>query len=127
MNQQNNYAFYGSLRPKMYNFNAFKSRYNDDVKVLEEEKEIEGYKLYSLGAYPYAIKTGNPADKMKVSLCKVTNSAESNVHRMEIGAGYYYDEVSVDGENYGIYLFSDKYHNDTRLVESGDWVAYRSN
>lgn len=126
MNNNNTYAFYGSLRPGMYNFAGFKQRYQEDIEVVAEEKEIKGYKLYSLGAYPYAIKTGNDDDAMKVSVIKAKNRAETNIHGMEIGAGYEYDEVEIDGEKCGIYLFPAGYAREERLVPHGDWVKFKT-
>lgn len=121
MNKNKLYAFYGSLRPTMYNFEARA----DSLEVIKDNVEVKGYKMFSLGAYPFCVKTDNEDDKIIVTLCKPKNDAiEASIHRMEIGAGYYYDEITVDDSNYGIYLF-DKAYTNKFTVDDGDWVKYK--
>lgn len=121
MNKKHLYAFYGSLRKGMYNYNGLKSGM-EFMKTVE----VPGFKLYSLGAYPCVVRTDSPEDKLTVDLFVVTGENESRIHRMELGAGYSYEEVEVEGESYGIYTFpttSTTYLRD-RYVPGGDWVKH---
>ena len=121
MNKNHNYAFYGSLRKDQYNFR----------QGMEYQKtvEITGFKLFSLGAYPCAIQTGNEDDKLTVDLFTVTGQNENSIHRMEIGAGYDYKEVEIDGKMFGIYVYPTDFLNRLadRRVPEGDWVKFLQN
>jgi gamma-glutamylcyclotransferase (GGCT)/AIG2-like uncharacterized protein YtfP len=124
MNTRKKYAFYGSLRKGMYNYHALAQGL-----TYEKTVEVSGYKLFSLGAYPFAIKTNDESDKLVIDLFTITNDrTENSIHRMELGAGYIYDEVDVDGVSYGIYLFPNRlrdYESYTQ-VKGGDWCEYKS-
>lgn len=119
MNSKKQYAFYGSLRPNHYNF-------REGLKVIEDNITLEGYQLFSLGAFPAAVKTGDPNDKLIVTLTEIpATNVERSIDAMEIGAGYKYEEVEVKGENYGIYVY-EKVHDfmKDRKVESGNWSTH---
>jgi gamma-glutamylcyclotransferase (GGCT)/AIG2-like uncharacterized protein YtfP len=84
---------------------------------------ISGYQLYAMEEYPYAIRTGDPTDLITVEVFKVTNpSVESSIHKLEMGVGYYYDEVLIRGNAVGIYLY--KNIGRETLVKTGDWVQF---
>lgn len=118
MNKEHRYAFYGSLRRGMSNHR----RYQAGLEYLFTET-LAGYRLYALPAYPYAIKTGNPADVIIIEVHRALDEAtERAVHDLEIGAGYFYDEVSVRDQTVGIYLFEEA--GTEPFVEGGDWVKF---
>jgi gamma-glutamylcyclotransferase (GGCT)/AIG2-like uncharacterized protein YtfP len=121
MNKKHLYAFYGSLRNGEYNHNHFKS----GMEFLRTV-EVPGFKLYSLGSFPCVIRTDNEDDKLTVDLFVVTGDWESRIHRMELGAGYSYDEITVEGDNYGIYTYPSSSHAylRDRFVPGGDWVKH---
>src|SRR6187549_2926460 len=120
MNEDRLYAFYGSLRLGMENYNRFK----DGLEFLRKE-ELRGFKLFSLTDYPYAIATENPADCMVVELFKITNSkTEELIHEVEMNAGYIFANIEIAKQKFGIYLFTEAKANDV-CVESGDWVIYK--
>lgn len=121
MNKENLYAFYGSLRKGMYNYRAFSSNMDYLETVV-----VTGFKLFSLGAYPCAIKTGNEDDKLTVDLFKVTGEDEHRIDRMEKGASYKYDELEFNGKKFGIYVFPSDALNrlSDRNVPEGDWVKF---
>lgn len=121
MNKNNLYAFYGSLRKGMYNFHALKR----GMEYLRTT-EIPGFKLFSLGSYPCAVQTHDEADIMTVDLFTVTGEAERGIHSMELGAGYKYREVEIDGTMFGIYLFDSSRLPSLkdRHVPGGDWVKH---
>ena len=118
MNLQSTYAFYGSLRRGMVNH----KRYGAGLRFLFQE-EIQGYQLFEMKHYPYAVKTGSKADFITVEVFKVTDqSTERAIHELELGVGYYYDEVIIQGKEIGIYLFRER--GPEPLVKGGDWVRF---
>ena len=120
MNEDRLYAFYGSLRLGMENYNRFK----DGLEFLRKE-ELRGFKLFSLTDYPYAIATENRGDCMVVELFKITNSkTEELIHQVEMDAGYIFANIEIAKQKFGIYLFTEARENDV-CVESGDWVIYK--
>ena len=85
--------------------------------------QVEGFKLYALKDYPFAIKTSQPSDSIAVEVFKVINSdTEKKIHELELGVGYYYDEIKIKSVATGIYLFrmSENYPE----VKGGDWVKF---
>ena len=120
MNENKCYAFYGSLRQGMENYNLFKK----GLKFLRNER-LNGFKLFPLVDYPYAIATENVDDTIVVELFKITNNkTEELIHKVEIDAGYIFVNVEIAKEKFGIYLFAEARPNDV-CVESGDWIAYK--
>ena len=118
MNDLSTYAFYGSLRRGMDNY----ERYNAGLEFLFEE-EISGYHLYQMEYYPYAIKTNRKEDVIRVEVFRISDSQiEQAIHDLEISVGYYYDEVEIRGQSVGMYLFR-KAGSET-LVKGGDWVKF---
>ena len=85
---------------------------------------IDGFVLYSLGDYPYAVPSSRKSDRICVELFRITDrSIEQSIHEMELDSEYYYDEVAIDGRKFGIYLFPHARPGD-RLVASGDWMEF---
>jgi gamma-glutamylcyclotransferase (GGCT)/AIG2-like uncharacterized protein YtfP len=124
MNKNSRYAFYGSLRRGMYNYLYFEKH----LSYLYSEK-IFGFQLYALEKYPAAIKTNDSTHAIKVEVMHVTHpGVESQIHALEVGVGYYYDEVMIRGEMIGIYLFSEQERGVLKssrpLVAEGDWVHF---
>ncbi len=121
MNAEHNYAFYGSLRQGQYN-----NRGKQGGMEYQRTAVIPGFKLFSLGSYPCAIETGNEDDKLTVDLFTVTGQGEYGIHSMELGAGYTYKEVDIDGTSFGIYVYPTsaltRLHD--RNVPDGDWVKF---
>ena len=112
------FAFYGSLRRGMGNYAKYKS-------ALEyiETRRIEGFELYSLGEYPYAVKSHIPGASIVIEIFRIRDSmARRMIHELEIGADYFFDMLELDDRKIGIYLFSQR-GNDIK-VESGDWVSF---
>lgn len=121
MNKYGRYAFYGSLRQGMENHLI----YNKAMKFIRTVM-LEGYSLYSLGDYPYAVRSegAHSAKRILADLIYFQDRAvEHEVHRMELEAGYIYEEIEIDSLNYGIYLFKEPVTGDLE-IESGDWVNY---
>ena len=112
------YAFYGSFRMGMSNHDLYK----DSIQFIQTNT-AKGFELYSLGEYPYAIKSEDMNQIMVVEIYKITNKiVQSAIHVLEINAGYYRDKVNLEGLEAYIYLFK-KRGNEIR-VKSGDWVQF---
>jgi len=120
MNKNSQYAFYGSLRRGMENYRLFES----DLNFLRTV-ELGGFKMFSLGPYPYIIRTGNSEDKIVGDLFIVTNrETEQTIHKMELDAGYIFSEVEIAGNKFGIYLL-EATNADHPEVGGGDWSTFR--
>jgi gamma-glutamylcyclotransferase (GGCT)/AIG2-like uncharacterized protein YtfP len=118
MNKDGLYAFYGTLRRDMENHILFQRgmHYLDTVV-------LEGYKLISLVEYPYAVRTFNSNETITVELFHLDPVEAESIHHMELEAGYYYDEIQIGQNLYGIYLFSEINPEDEE-IPSGDWAKY---
>ena len=118
MTGTNLFAFYGSLRRGLENFNTYKT----DLKYLKT-KRIEGFELYALEEYPYAVKTGVPSHMLVVEVFEIEDPRVAEaIYEMELDAGYIFEIIEIDGEKVGIYLFD--HFEDNSKVESGDWVEF---
>ncbi|HEY4656541.1 MAG TPA: gamma-glutamylcyclotransferase [Cyclobacteriaceae bacterium] len=117
MNKNGRYAFYGTLRHGI----EYHSIYTKGMDFLQSVL-LRGYRLYSLGDYPYAVRSDSGcivADLYKVNDPEISLS----IHLMELEAGYYYDEIIIDSLSFGIYLFESPSPGDEE-IRSGDWVRY---
>ncbi len=118
MNSNSLYAFYGSLRRGMMYYEVYK-----DGLEYQFSAKVEGFKLYALKDYPFAIKTSQPKDIIVVEVFKIANSdIEKKIHELELGVGYYYDEVKIKSVTVGIYLF--RTPENYPEVKGGDWVKF---
>lgn len=122
----NNFLVYGSLRPGQYNFNSFNSSY--PMKHLGTVN-IPGYKLYSLGAYPGAVYTGDDDD---VLICDVISTDDKEVSQildsMEINAGYHAVPMNVTINEKSVLVKLYEYTGEVfhlPLVASGDWTTHK--
>lgn len=120
-NQKRKILVYGSLRFKEYNYNAFKRRNPDGINYLKTTT-INGFKLYDLGSYP-GIKISSNNEPLVVDVMEVDRQSYESIYRMEIGANYTAETVTLDGEPHTIYVYQG---NPSKLVESGDWSKYLS-
>ena len=102
----------------MVNYDEFKN----GLRFLYLEV-ISGFQLYQMKHYPYAVRTGDKNDIITVEVFEVTNpEVERSIHALEIGVGYYYDEVEIRSRKVGIYLFETA--GPEPLVKGGDWVKF---
>lgn len=118
MDSNNLYAFYGSLRRGMENYEPLK-----DHLVYLFSCWLPGYQLYSLGPYPFAYQTASTNDKILVEVFEVTDKeAERTIHAIEMEAGYFLDSIMIDNHTVKIYLFENV--SDYPFVFGGDWVKF---
>jgi gamma-glutamylcyclotransferase (GGCT)/AIG2-like uncharacterized protein YtfP len=118
MTKASKYAFYGSLRRGMRLYDQYKL----SLKYLNSVW-LQGFDLYSLGNYPYAIRSENQKNKILVEIFEITNKeTEQEIINIEIEAGYVIEEILIDGEVIKIFLFENSTND--RKVDSGDWVTF---
>lgn len=114
----NHFAFYGSLRRGMENYEPLKENLRYKFSTW-----LTGYQLYSLGPYPFAYRTGSPTNKILVEVFEVTNLETRNtIHQIEMEAGYFMDTIIIDEQLVNIYLYENK--ADYPFVFGGDWVKF---
>lgn len=115
---QSLYAFYGSLRRGMRLHNQFK---ND--LLYSYSAWVKGYNLYSLGNYPFAVKSSDLSHKILVEVTEIMNAeTEKNIQDIEIAAGYYAEKIQIGNDQVTIFLFEEAANN--LRIESGDWVNF---
>jgi gamma-glutamylcyclotransferase (GGCT)/AIG2-like uncharacterized protein YtfP len=112
------FAFYGSLRRGMENHLL----HRDHLKYLFSAR-LPGYRLYSRGEFPIAVKSNNLNDSIVVELFMIADrSTREMIHKLEMDEGYYLEPITVDGIDGGIYLVKDP--ENYPVVRSGDWVTF---
>jgi gamma-glutamylcyclotransferase (GGCT)/AIG2-like uncharacterized protein YtfP len=83
---------------------------------------LSGYKLYSMGQYPCAVKTsGDHAITVEVFETGHQETAD-DIHRLELEEGYYCDEHMINGVMTRIYLYH--HPGNYQEVPGGDWVTF---
>jgi gamma-glutamylcyclotransferase (GGCT)/AIG2-like uncharacterized protein YtfP len=112
------YAFYGSLRKGMYNYELFKSHLE-----YQFTERLPGFRLHALSHYPIAVKSDSTDDLITVEIFALTDLETRNkIHQIEMDAGYYFEEIIVRGISAMIYLFENS--SGYPLVPDGDWVRH---
>jgi gamma-glutamylcyclotransferase (GGCT)/AIG2-like uncharacterized protein YtfP len=112
------YAFYGSLRRGMRLHNQFKSDLH-----YSHSAWLKGYDLYSLGNYPFAVKSSDSSHKILVEVTEILNvETEKSIHDIELEAGYYAEKILIGDNLVTIFLFEEA-ANYLR-IDSGDWVIF---
>lgn len=114
---------YGSLRKGAYNFERFQEIFGEKEMSYIETRQIEGYSLHDLGAYPCAVET-NDNTPLVVDILEVSDEAHERIKMMELGAGYYEKEIELDAIPHYMYLFEKPYGEQ---VQEGDWIKYITN
>jgi gamma-glutamylcyclotransferase (GGCT)/AIG2-like uncharacterized protein YtfP len=118
MNSESIYAFYGSLRRGMSYYEEFKQGLN-----YQYSHWLKGYDLYSLGPYPFAVKTSNPTSKILVEVMKIEDPfIERRIFQIEMDAGYYFEDILIQDKKIGIFLY--KSAANYPQVHHGDWVKF---
>ena len=114
---------YGSLRKEEYNNYLLQ-----DSEYLGKGI-VKGFKMYSLGSYPFVYQTGNPEDIIIVEGYKVDSQTYQTINNMERLSGYTKTDVliefngkEINGEIFKIENMI-RYYNE---IESGDWVEEKT-
>lgn len=116
------YAFYGSLRKGQYNYERTGLPKETYIKTVQ----IEGYEMYSLGAFPLVVQSSNKKDVITVDLFAIANvDLQRGIHLMEIGAGYERITHNIDGKDYYLYVYS-RANKGLQRVTSGDWAEWQA-
>lgn len=112
------YAFYGSLRRGMRLHKQFKN----DLRYLYNVW-LQGYDLYSLGNYPYAVMSTDPTHKILVEVMEISDpETEKTIIKIESDAGYYMHEIMIGDDRVIIFLYEEPANN--LRIDSGDWGIF---
>jgi gamma-glutamylcyclotransferase (GGCT)/AIG2-like uncharacterized protein YtfP len=112
------FAFYGSLRRGMENHDTHKG--NSEYLF---SARLKGYKLYSKGQYPCAVKSADNDGAITVEVFEISNKKViDEIHQLELDEGYYCDEELINGMAARIYLY--KSPENYQEVVGGDWVTF---
>lgn len=117
MHDNNLFAFYGSLRRGMENYEP----HRNELHYMFSAR-IAGFRLYSRGDYPHAVRA-TPEYSIVVEIFRIDNPAtRAAIDQLERDAGYYVDYVTIRDQSVKIYLF----HGDGNYQEviGGDWVTF---
>jgi gamma-glutamylcyclotransferase (GGCT)/AIG2-like uncharacterized protein YtfP len=81
--------------------------------------------MYSLGEYPYAVRTHKDDDIIVAELFRIDNPAtERIIYEMELEVGYILSTAEVASNKFGIYLFETVRVSDNPVI-GGDWDTFR--
>lgn len=84
---------------------------------------LQGYDLYSLGNYPYAVMSTDPTHKMLVEVMEILDpETEKIIIKIESDAGYYLREIMIGDDRLIIFLYEEPANN--LRIDSGDWGIF---
>ena len=118
------FAFYGSLRPGMYNYERFQL---DKLGKHLNTVTIPGYKMYSVMDWYPKIFAGSSQDTIVVDIVEINDRPTVNfIEAMERGAGYKSEKITIGDIEATLYVGEGKPapNMEKSLVPSGDWVKY---
>lgn len=116
------FAFYGSLRKGQYNNTRF-SLDNEKIATYLGTHTIDGFGLFDAGiGYPFAAKKDGA--KLVVDLFKIHHHPTADsIHRMEKGAGYNIDTITVEDKQATIYPYPiQEGDKGFKHIPDGDWA-----
>jgi gamma-glutamylcyclotransferase (GGCT)/AIG2-like uncharacterized protein YtfP len=114
----NLYAFYGSLRRGLENYGLFQSHLHYQFSCW-----ITGFTLFSMGDFPFAVKTDNENDKILVEIFEITDEeTQKKIDELELGYDYYLETILIDKKPTKIYVM--KNNANYPAVIGGDWVKF---
>ena len=112
------YAFYGSLRRGMRLHKQFKN----DLQYLYSTW-LKGYDLYSLGNYPYAVRSTDQTHRIMVEVMMILDpDTEKTIYKIESDAGYYGHKIMIGDDLVTIFLYELPANN--LRIDSGDWGIF---
>lgn len=84
---------------------------------------LKRYALFSLGNYPFAIKSSDSAHKILVEVMWISDAeTEKSIRDIEMEAGYYAETIQIGDDHVTLFLFEDTANN--LRIDSGDWVVF---
>ncbi len=112
------YAFYGSLRRGLHNYERFELHLRYHFSCW-----IKGYQLYSFGEFPFAVKTNNDKDQILIEIFEINDvEIQKQIDELELGYGYFMEAIMIDKQSVKIYLLEK--NTNYPLVIGGDWVKF---
>jgi gamma-glutamylcyclotransferase (GGCT)/AIG2-like uncharacterized protein YtfP len=116
--ETNFYAFYGSLRRGLENYETYQSHLHYQFNCW-----INGFQLFSMGDFPFAIKTDKGSDKILVEVFEITDvETQNKIDELELNYDYYIDTILIDKMPVKIYLMKNSANYPP--VIGGDWVKF---
>lgn len=116
------FAVYGSLRIGEFNYSFVKKAYGEDGLIPICKAKIKGYRLYSLGDFPGAVKQ-EQADGIVVDVMAASSEVAAFIDNMEKTAGYK-PKIARWGKHSLVFYALDKPEDYWPLVPDGDWSKY---
>jgi gamma-glutamylcyclotransferase (GGCT)/AIG2-like uncharacterized protein YtfP len=84
---------------------------------------LQGYDLYSLGNYPYAVKSSDPTHRLLVEVVIISDpETEKTISKIELDAGYSCQTITIGDYPVTIFLFNEPTNN--LRIDSGDWSNF---
>jgi gamma-glutamylcyclotransferase (GGCT)/AIG2-like uncharacterized protein YtfP len=84
---------------------------------------LPGYTMYTLGNYPFIVKTTDPSQKILIEVTGVHDlETQETINKIELDAGYVSEKIIVRNDEVTIFLFNSPANN--MRIESGDWVTF---
>jgi gamma-glutamylcyclotransferase (GGCT)/AIG2-like uncharacterized protein YtfP len=112
------FAFYGSLRRSMENHTL----HREHLEYLFSAR-LRGYRLYSKGDFPIAVKSPAKSDSIVVEIFRIADrSTREMIHKLEMDEGYFLETIEIDDLEVNIYLVESP--ENYPLVQDGDWVTF---
>lgn len=116
-------AFYGSLRRPMYNFRKMVLNFGVNSMCYLRTTDIKGFEMYLVSSQYPGIKYSDPNKCIVVDLFDVDENAFFQIKQMEESAGYFEDDILIDGKKCIIFPYALN-TDDCRLITSGDWLEF---
>lgn len=114
----NLYAFYGSLRRGLHNYERFEPHLRYQFSCW-----IKGYQLYSFGDFPFAVESNSDENKILAEVFEITNSeTQKQIDDLELGYGYFSKTILIEKKPVKIYLLGK--NTNYPVVIGGDWVKF---
>ncbi len=118
MNATHFYAFYGSLRRGLHNYERFEPHLCYQFSCW-----IKGYQLHSFGEFPFAVKTNRDEDKILVEVFEIADvNTQKQIDELELGYGYFAETILIGKQPVKIYLLEK--NTNYPLVIGGDWMKF---
>lgn len=126
MSEKKYVLVYGSLRVGEYNFKRFQAQYGSKIEIIDQQKELPGFKMYDLGiGYP-GIKKGNYEETIVVDVLEVAEEVANQIDMMEKGAGYLPTIVKFEDKDCTTYIYTGSVEEETRVID-GNWSKHLNN
>lgn len=116
-------AFYGSLRRPMYNYRRMRLTFGIDSMNYLKTINLNGFEMYLVNPQYPGIIHSDIDKSIVVDLFDIDEDAFFQIKQMEESAGYYEDDIIVDGKKCVIFPYALS-TDANELIKSGDWLEF---